>query len=332
MRRRVWLLVCLALLIPAFGAASAEAADVAQLKAEKARLSKQLEQAGSAFRKALYKLEANEDTLAELQRRNKTSKADLARAQSNLTSRARTIYKMGEVDFVSVILGSTDYQDLFTRVDYVRSIVDQDASQIRQIKSLRQRISAEEKSLRQARRSLAANAKAMRSRRRTLDRLLKAKQREYEAAKTAVGAAASLARTGYAPKGPNGMVFPVDGPCYYDDTWGAPRSGGRTHKGTDIMAAMGTPVVATCDGSISSKEGGLGGKVIYLDGDNGWRFYYAHLSGWAKRSGRVKAGQLIAYVGATGNAAGGAPHLHFQMWTPSGNIVDPYSYLKEMER
>jgi murein DD-endopeptidase MepM/ murein hydrolase activator NlpD len=83
---------------------------------------------------------------------------------------------------------------------------------------------------------------------------------------------------------------------------------------------------------VSSKEGGLGGKVIYLDGDNGWRFYYAHLSGWEVRSGRVKAGQLIGYVGATGNAAGGAPHLHFQMWTPSGNIVDPYSYLREMQR
>ena len=84
-------------------------------------------------------------------------------------------------------------------------------------------------------------------------------------------------------------------------------------------------VVATCDGTVSSKEGGLGGKVIYLDGDNGWRFYYAHLSGWAVRSGRVKAGQLIAYVGATGNAAGGAPHLHFQMWTPGGSLVNPYS-------
>ncbi|HEY3318253.1 MAG TPA: peptidoglycan DD-metalloendopeptidase family protein [Coriobacteriia bacterium] len=328
---RLRILVSLALAL-ALVPGSAQAADIAALKAQKARLSKQLQSAGWAFRKALYRLEANEDRIADLQKRSKRTKADLDKAQGNLKARAQTWYRMGDLDFVSVLLDSTDYDDLFTRMDFVRSIVDHDASQVRDIKALRAQLVDQERELRAAHSTLASNAKAMRSKRRALDALLKTKQREYEALKAELGAAAGLTRTGYAPAGPNGLVFPVDGPCYYDDTWGAPRSGGRTHKGTDIMAASGTPVVATCDGTVSSKQGGLGGKVIYLSGNNGWRFYYAHLSGYAVRSGRVRAGQLIAYVGSTGNAAGGAPHLHFQMWTPGGAIVDPYPYLRQMQR
>jgi murein DD-endopeptidase MepM/ murein hydrolase activator NlpD len=130
----------------------------------------------------------------------------------------------------------------------------------------------------------------------------------------------------------NGMAFPVAGECYYTDTFGAPRSGDRTHQGTDIMADRGTPCVATRSGVVSTKEGGLGGKVTYLETDDGYRFYYAHLNGWAVRSGRVKAGQVIAYVGNSGNASGGACHLHFQMWLPNGTLVNPYPYLRRMLR
>jgi murein DD-endopeptidase MepM/ murein hydrolase activator NlpD len=130
----------------------------------------------------------------------------------------------------------------------------------------------------------------------------------------------------------NGMTFPVDGACSYENDFGAPRSGGRTHEGIDILAARGVPVVATLNGMVTAKTNTLGGNVIYLDADNGWRFYYAHLNGWAVTSGHVQAGQKIGYVGNTGNAAGGPTHLHFQMWTPSGQLVNPYSYLKNMVR
>jgi murein DD-endopeptidase MepM/ murein hydrolase activator NlpD len=123
-------------------------------------------------------------------------------------------------------------------------------------------------------------------------------------------------------------IFPVAGANSYIDSWGFARSGGRSHKGTDIMAKSGTPVVAVKDGTVRVKNNGLGGLCIYLNADDGTEYYYAHLSSVKRASGRVKAGDVIGAVGSSGNASASAPHLHFEIHTPSA--VNPYSYLKKM--
>ncbi len=122
-------------------------------------------------------------------------------------------------------------------------------------------------------------------------------------------------------------VCPVDGAVTFRDSWGEPRGGGRTHKGTDMMAARWTPLVAIEAGYIYQvswhSSGGLG---IYLKGVSGAMWYYAHSQAAAEgiRAGTsVVPGQLIGYVGSSGNAS--TPHLHLG-YQPNANWIyaNPY--------
>ena len=128
-------------------------------------------------------------------------------------------------------------------------------------------------------------------------------------------------------------VFPVQGPNSFIDTFGAPRPGGRTHKGIDIMTPKNTALVAVVDGVIKSTnllESGLGGITIHLKGDDGNTYYYAHLTsvaGGITKGVRVKAGQVIGYAGNTGNARGGEDHLHFEIRPGGGAAINPYPTL-----
>ncbi|MBI4260425.1 MAG: peptidoglycan DD-metalloendopeptidase family protein [Actinobacteria bacterium] len=122
---------------------------------------------------------------------------------------------------------------------------------------------------------------------------------------------------------------PVAGPHAYTDTFGAPRSGGRTHQGIDILAAQGTPIVAPFPGNaVNATNWPLGGYAVKVYGAGGY-VYNAHMSKVGKL-GPVETGEVIGYVGNTGNAAGGPPHDHFE-WHPGGGAaVNPFSHLNEV--
>jgi murein DD-endopeptidase MepM/ murein hydrolase activator NlpD len=125
------------------------------------------------------------------------------------------------------------------------------------------------------------------------------------------------------------LIIPVEGarPNELRDTFNAPRSGGRLHRAIDIMAPRGTPVLAATDGEILRlSRNKAGGNTIYqMSEDKKLVFYYAHLDSYADElaSGDyARQGDVIGYVGDTGNAGAGNCHLHFSIWA----VTDPKKY------
>jgi peptidoglycan hydrolase-like protein with peptidoglycan-binding domain len=140
------------------------------------------------------------------------------------------------------------------------------------------------------------------------------------------------------PSGPAVVptVFPMLGPCWFSDTWKAPRSGGRQHEGVDIIAKSGTPIYAVSNGTITriflDRPGSLGGNAVRLTASDGTYFHYAHLSAFAEGTSlgaTVVAGQVIGYNGSTGSSS--TPHLHFEYHPGGGAAVNPYPLIKAID-
>ncbi len=141
-----------------------------------------------------------------------------------------------------------------------------------------------------------------------------------------------------------GFVFPVFGTASFGDSFGGPRPDvpGGWHHGEDIFAAAGTPLLAVADGTLHTIGfNRLGGYRLWLRDTEGNEFYYAHLSAYSPLAveGRsVQAGDVIGFVGDTGDADGGAPHLHFEIHPASmaglgyDGVVAPYSILLAWRR
>ena len=126
---------------------------------------------------------------------------------------------------------------------------------------------------------------------------------------------------------------PVQGPCYYGDTWAAARGNGRVHLGTDIVAAEGNELYAVATGKViqvyTDRPGSLSGNGLKVARPDGTYFVYAHLLQLAPGIAvgtPVTAGQLVGYLGRTGNAAG--PHLHLEVHPLGGSAINPYPIIK----
>ena len=118
---------------------------------------------------------------------------------------------------------------------------------------------------------------------------------------------------------------PVRSARFMND-WGFPRSDTGFHQGNDLMAPRGIPIVAPASGTVVQGTGSIGGRYFRLTAKDGTVYYGAHMSKFGK-SGRVRAGDVLGYVGNTGDAAGGATHLHFEIHPAGGAAVNPYAYL-----
>src|SRR5438132_1499014 len=146
-------------------------------------------------------------------------------------------------------------------------------------------------------------------------------------------------RTAQPKLGGPGYVFPVYGPVSFSDTYGAFRGDvpGNWHHGDDVFAPLGAPILACSDGIVFSIGWNtIGGNRLWLRDSAGNEFYYAHLSAFsplAKNGRRVKAGEVLGFVGNTGDAAGTPTHLHFEVHPAAliylgyDGAVDPTTYL-----
>jgi murein DD-endopeptidase MepM/ murein hydrolase activator NlpD len=139
-----------------------------------------------------------------------------------------------------------------------------------------------------------------------------------------------------------GYVFPVYGLASFSDDFGAARADTGWHHGNDIFAPLGAPVLAVTDGTLFLVGWNtIGGNRVWLRDLQGNEFYYAHLSAFtplARDGAQVKAGDVIGFVGATGDAAGTPTHLHFEIHPAAllgmgyDGVIDPYPYLLAWQR
>ncbi len=134
---------------------------------------------------------------------------------------------------------------------------------------------------------------------------------------------------------PQISVFPSQGRCSFVDSWHDERSGGRKHIGVDIIGPTGLALYAVTDGTITKMYGAetkLSGNALRLTAADATYFFYAHLDSFAPGiavGSAVRAGQIIGYMGATGNA--GNSHLHFEVHPGGGEAVNPYPIIKAVD-
>jgi murein DD-endopeptidase MepM/ murein hydrolase activator NlpD len=269
----------------------------------------------------------------EAQALRQTIESDVARLQraasvadASLAARAVALYKHGNLGDFQMLLDAGGPGEAVTRSRMLAGVGRQERETIERAAVARLTLARRKAELEQVAATLSRDQARLVSLRAQLDRAFadaKAREGELVSRRT---------RQRRVSRGrQNGLyACPLGQPLHFRDTWGAPRSGGRRHKGVDMFAPMGTPVYAMTNGVIarhsSSRLGGIG---LYLRGDDGNEYYYAHLQRILPGYGpgrRVEAGELIATNGDTGNARGGSPHVHFEVHPGGGRPVNPYPF------
>ena len=296
-----------------------------------------------------------------------------ARARYNaivaqLNERARTMFMEGPGSDLEFLLGASSFSDLTDRLEYVHVVASNDADLATEVQNTKNVLSAKEQNLESLQRAQQAVVVKVQEKRQEIADLLQQATSKFneiaskkaEAEKLAkklsaqrqawVNAHFSFSSSPHAsvamPAGWAGTfdVCPVEQPRAYGDGFGAPRYAGgyHLHAGVDILAPMGTPIVATFDGYATQNPNGLGGLAVEVHGAPGYT-YNAHLSAYSDHStGSVQAGDVIGYVGDSGDAQGGPPHDHFEFhptsfpaewqasyygYTVIGSALNPYPLL-----
>lgn len=337
---------------------------------ERAGLERRLEEATAAFDRLqtrIAELEAERDELAD---QAASLLAEATEIDEVVAARLRETFKHGAaLDPLTVFLGSDDPTAALSRAQTVRRVVAVDRVRSDGLLAARTRAAAaqrrvedhaaqleealgEQEALGERLQADFDRAQALEDRLTRAERVerdrLERERREREERERAAAARRAAATTptptrsstttsttssgGGGGGGGGATACPLDGPRSFVDSWGAPRSGGRGHRGTDVMGRHGAPVRAIASGTwVHQARGASAGIWGILRGDNGDHYWYMHLASHTVSSGsRVTAGQQIGTNGTTGNAPPNAPHVHFELHPGGGGAVNPYALLRRV--
>ncbi len=246
-----------------------------------------------------------------------------ARLQAQVAERAEELYKSGTSTMVATLLAADSLAEVMDRAEGLSQVSMSDTSVFIELARSQDELASLDDELAAQRDELAVATEGVVNESGRLQSQLEAVKGQW--ARLTRRLAPSMPTTsGAAPvlRSTDGMYCPVAGPHSFVDSWGAPRSG-HNHQGVDMMAAYGTPIVAIVSGTITyAAYDGSGGNMIFLSGDDGNAYWYMHNQENLVSGGHVQAGQQIATVGDTGNAAG-TPHLHFEYHPGGGAAVNP---------
>lgn len=265
---------------------------------------------------------------------------EFAELQEELDRRARETFITGPGTELEFLLGASSLADLSARVEYMNALNETDADLATQVQNLKNALSADKDEEERLQAKAARALREWETEQAALDAKLAEQQRLLDDLETKEARAAELVQDlerqqrrelaqllGVAASDGIFRYCPVDPPRAVYDGFGAPRYGGgyHPHAGNDIIAPMGTAIRATFDGYATISTNTLGGYAVYVHGDLGYT-YNAHLM-QPGMTGPVSAGQVIGYVGTSGNAS--TPHNHFE-WhpnaVPTSWPVSPYGY------
>lgn len=277
-------------------------ARVTDLTAELASVEARIVALGDEERQAVKRVEESRDVLAD---------------------RAVDAYIRGNLGGLTATLAAEDPNEAGANEAMMESVLDGDHQAVQDYRAARRDVSQRLVELADRRTDLAAQLVQAKH----YDKAVRADVKDARVQLMAFEAGSQIFVTG--------MVFPVGDPHQFTDTFLAPRSGGRQHQGVDIFAPAGTGLFAVERGVIAKVgNNALGGIKLWLYGESGTTYYYAHLRGYAPgiQDGLVvDAGDLVGYVGNTGNAATTPSHLHFEIHPENGPAVDPTPLLNVVD-
>jgi murein DD-endopeptidase MepM/ murein hydrolase activator NlpD len=305
-----------------------------RLSAEAAVIAERWEVANGRWEQITAELRETQFALAEAQ-------AEYQGLKSDLEKRARQAYITGPGSGLEFLLGATSIADLSARMEYVNALSQEDADLATEVQNVRNTLAAKKEDQEKLQARAAKALKKVESEQAALDAKFDEQQAVLDDLDAKKARAEDLVKqltkryqnelealTGLEFHGDTVFaVCPVDQPRAVYDGFGAPRYGGgyHPHAGNDIIAPQGTAIRATFDGYAQAGSNTLGGYSVNVYGDLGYT-YNAHLM-QPGFTGQVSAGQVVGYVGATGDTS--TPHDHFE-WhpnvIPSDWPVSPYGY------